>query len=104
LAGLHPGRWDVCFLCLLALVCVLGTSALGTVMVVAMLFLPAGAALPWAKRLPGAIAAAAAVALASLAAGFVLSVEMQWPLSQSVGAVGFAALLLSHAASHILRR
>jgi len=104
LAGLHPRRWDVAFLCLLALVCVLGTSALGTVMVVAMLFLPAGAALPWARRLPGAMLAAAAVALATLAVGFVLSVEMQWPLSQSVGGAGFAALLASHAASHIVRR
>jgi hypothetical protein len=54
LAGLHPRRWDAGFLCLLALVCVLGTSTLGTVMVIAMLFLPAEAVLPWAKRVPGA--------------------------------------------------
>jgi len=47
---------------------------------------------------------ASAIALAMLGAGFVLSVEMQWPLSQSVGGAGFAALLASHVTSHILRR
>jgi ABC-type Mn2+/Zn2+ transport system permease subunit len=99
LARLHPARWDVAFLSLLAVVSILGTSTVGAVMVVAMLFLPAGAALPWARRLPGAVVGAAVVALASQAAGFVLSVEMQWPLSQSVGGAGFAALLASHAAS-----
>jgi ABC-type Mn2+/Zn2+ transport system permease subunit len=104
LAGLHPGRWDLCFLSMLAVVSVLGTSTVGAVMVVAMLFLPAGAALPWATRLPSALAGAAAVALASLAVGFVLSVEMQWPLSQSVGAAGFAALLVSQAFAAIRRR
>jgi ABC-type Mn2+/Zn2+ transport system permease subunit len=104
LAGLHPRRWDVLFLCLLALVCVLGTSTLGTVMVTAMLFLPAGTVLPWARRLPRAILGSAVLALAMLAAGFVLSVEMQWPLSQSVGGAGFFTLLASHATSHILRR
>jgi ABC-type Mn2+/Zn2+ transport system permease subunit len=97
LAGLHPARWDVAFLSLLAVVSVLGTSTVGAVMVVAMLFLPVGAALPWARRLPAALSAAAAVALLALAAGFVLSVEMQWPLSQSVGGAGFSLLVLSQA-------
>ena len=103
LAGLHPARWDVCFLCLLALVTVLGTSTVGAVMVVAMLFLPAGAALPWAGRLPGALVAASVIALLVLAAGFVLSVEMQWPFSQSTGGAGFAVLLASHAARRLRR-
>jgi ABC-type Mn2+/Zn2+ transport system permease subunit len=104
LAGLHPARWDVCFLSLLAIVSVLGTSTVGAVMVVAMLFLPAGTALPWSRRLPWALAMAAAVALLMLAAGFVLSVEMQWPLSQSVGGAGFGFLLLSHAAAGLRDR
>ena len=101
LAGLHPARWDLCFLALLAVVSVLGTSALGAVMVLAMLFLPPATALPWARRLPAALAAAAAVSILLLAAGLILSVEMQWPLSQSVGGAGFCALLASHAAARI---
>lgn len=104
LGGLHPARWDVLFLCFVALVSVLGTATLGAVMVVSMLFLPAATAMPWAKRVPGALAGATVLAAAFLVAGFVLSVEMQWPLSQSIGGAGFAALLLSHAASRLLRR
>ena len=103
LAGLHPARWDVFFLSLLALLSVLSTATLGAVMTVAMLFLPAAAMLPWARRMPAALAVGAAISLFFLAAGLVLSVEMQWPLSQSVGATGFAALLASHAAARLRR-
>src|SRR5262245_18958855 len=38
-----------------------------------------------------------------LAAGFVLAVEMDWPLSQSIGGVGFAGLLASHLVYGIVR-
>jgi len=98
LAGLHPTRWDVLFLCLLATVLLFGTSALGAVMLLAMIFLPAAAVLPWTRRVPAALCAAPIVGLLSLVVGFVLSIEMDWPVSQSVGGVGFAALVLSHGA------
>jgi ABC-type Mn2+/Zn2+ transport system permease subunit len=84
------------YLCLLATVLVLATNTVGTVLVIAMLFLPAATVLPWAPRIPSAMASAVATALASIAAGFVLSVEMDWPLSHSVGGVGFAAFVVSH--------
>lgn len=96
-AGLRPARWEALFLALLAIVVVVGTSASGILMVLACLFLPAATVLPWARRVPGALIAAAAASLLFLAGGFVLSVEMEWPLSQSVGGVGFGALVLSHA-------
>ena len=51
-AGLHPGRWEVAFLCLLALVLLVGTHAVGAVMVLAMLFLPAATVLPWVHEFP----------------------------------------------------
>jgi zinc/manganese transport system permease protein len=97
LAGLHPARWDALFLILLAIVLLLGTHALGVVMVLAMLFLPAAAALPWARSVPGAMAIAAMLGVAFLGAGFVLSNEMSWPLSQTVGGVGFVVVMLAHA-------
>lgn len=98
LAGLHPTRGDVLFLCLLATVLLFGTSALGAVMLLAMIFLPAATVLPWTRRIPTALVAGPAVGLLSLAIGFVLSIEMTWPVSQSVGGVGFVALVLSYGA------
>ena len=96
-AGLHPGRWEVAFLCLLALVLLVGTHALGAVMVLAMLFLPSATVLPWVRRIPAALFAAVLVSEAFLGLGLVLSVENSWPLSQSVGGVGFVVLILSNA-------
>ncbi|HSU66723.1 MAG TPA: metal ABC transporter permease, partial [Tepidisphaeraceae bacterium] len=99
LAGLKPSRWDTLFLALLTTVILLGTYSLTVVMVLAMLFLPAATVLPWARRLPAAMVAAALFALAFVAIGFYLSNKMNWPLSQSIGGTGFAALALSHLAS-----
>jgi ABC-type Mn2+/Zn2+ transport system permease subunit len=95
LAGLHPVRWDALFLVLLSTIAIAGTSASGIVMVLAMLLLPAGTVLPWARRIPHALMGAVAAALLYLLAGFVLSVEMEWPLSQSVGGAGFVGMLTS---------
>jgi ABC-type Mn2+/Zn2+ transport system permease subunit len=100
-AGLRTTRWDALFLILLAASVVVGTSASGILMVLACLFLPAGTVLPWAKRVPAALVASVIVAIVFLAGGFVLSIEMDWPFSQSVGGVGFAALVVSHAIAAI---
>lgn len=97
LAGLRPARWDALFLGLVGTVVLAGTSALGAVMVLAGLFLPAAAARPWAQRLPAALVMSGGASLLFLVAGFALSIEMDWPFSQSVGAAGFAGVLLSHA-------
>lgn len=97
LAGIHPMRWNALFLSLLAAVTVLATDASGAVIVLALLFLPAASVLPWARRIPRALAASCVVGLLSVIAGFVLSVEMTWPLSQSIGGAGFAVFLLSNA-------
>ena len=102
-AGLHPERWDALFLLLLATVVVVGTSASGILMVLVTLFLPAATVMPWARRIPAAMVSAVAASILFLAAGFVLSVEMGWPFSQSVGGVGFAALILSHAVAATMK-
>ena len=73
----------------------MGTDTLGVVMVLAMLFLPAATALPWVARIPAAMVVTVILGLLFLAVGTVLSIEMGWPLSQSVGgrrihlAIGF---------------
>ena len=95
LAGLHPARWDALFLSLLMLIVLLGTNAVGVVLVLAMLFLPAAAALPWARSVPFALALAALLGLFFVDIGFVISNEMNWPLSQTIGGVGFGGMVLS---------
>jgi len=53
-------------------------------------------------RVPAAHIPAVLAATVSLAGGFVLSIEMDWPCSQSVGGVGFGALVVSHAIAAII--
>jgi len=103
-AGVRTERWDIGFLCLLAIVLLVGTSDLGAVMVLAMLFLPAAAVLPWTRTVPAALITSALLAIILLLAGFVCSMEWDLPLSQSVGAAGFAALIILHGLARLPRR
>ncbi|MBC7783127.1 MAG: metal ABC transporter permease [Burkholderiales bacterium] len=96
LAGLAPAGWDTLFLILAATVLMVGTHALGAVIVLALLFLPAATVLPWCRRIPPALVTAPLMAMVYLATGFVLSIEMNWPLSQSVGAAGFGIMIVSN--------
>lgn len=98
LAGLRPAWWDALFVCLLGATLLLGTSAIGAVMVLSGLFLPAATISPWTRRIPAAAVGAAIAALAFLGIGFVLSVEMECPLSHSVGGTGALALIASQIA------
>jgi ABC-type Mn2+/Zn2+ transport system permease subunit len=68
-----------------------------------MLFLPAATVLPWVKRLPTAMVAGAILSLVFLAIGFYLSSRMSWPMSQSIGGAGFAALAISQLAAQLRR-
>jgi ABC-type Mn2+/Zn2+ transport system permease subunit len=96
LAGVSPARWDAFFLILLTTVLLLGTDSQGVVMVLAMLFLPAATVLPWARRIPTALIAAAGISLVMVVVAFILSNALAWPFSQSAGGAGFVLLLLSH--------
>jgi ABC-type Mn2+/Zn2+ transport system permease subunit len=103
IATLHPVAWDLLFLFLLGAVVLMGTHAMGVIMVLALLFLPAASALPLSRRIPTALGLAVAFALLDVAAGFWLSVRLEWPFSQSVGGAGFATLLLSQIAARFVR-
>lgn len=103
-SGLRPGRWEVGFLCLLATVLLVGTNDLGAVMVIALLFLPAATVLPWVRRVPSALIVSVIAGFLFLIVGLILSVEESWPLSQSVGGVGFLCLVASNIVSHVVDR
>ncbi len=104
LAGLRPTRWNALFLVLLGTVLVIATNAVGTIMVVTLLFLPPATVLPRSRSLPAAMVASVLVGIACIAIGFSLSVEMDWPLSHSVGGAGFGLFLLFHATDQLRRR
>ncbi len=104
LASLNPARWDALFLSLLTIVLLLGTNALGVVMMLAMLFLPPAAVLPWTRRIPVTLLASAVLSLTFLEIGFELSNRLNWPMSQSVGLAGFVAMVASHATAMVVRR
>lgn len=91
------------FLGLLAAVFLIGTNALGVVMVLAMLFLPTATILPWSRRIPHAMVGAMVLSFLFLLGGFILSVECNLPLSQSVGGLGFVLLLVSHSLAWLLQ-
>jgi len=101
LSRIHPIAWEIGFLALLGTVLLMGTNTLGVVMVLALLFLPAATALPWARRIPMTLACAVVIGLLDVYAGFEISNGMDWPFSQSVGGVGFCLLLVSHLAAAI---
>jgi manganese/zinc/iron transport system permease protein len=101
LAGLRPARWHYGFHALLAVIVMVGTNSQGVVMVLALLFLPAATVLPWVRRVPGAIVASVIAALLFTVAGDILSIQMQLPFSQSVGGVGFVALIVSRLAAMV---
>jgi zinc/manganese transport system permease protein len=103
LARLHPVKWNALFLAILATVVIMATQALGTAMVVALLFLPAAVVLPWASRIPSAMAFSALAGLLMVLLGFVVSIEMAWPLSHSIAGAGVVLFLLSRLAVLCLR-
>jgi ABC-type Mn2+/Zn2+ transport system permease subunit len=81
-----------------------GTDTMGIALMVSMLFLPAAAVLPWARRVPWAMAMAMVAGLLFLGLGFVISTEMDWPLSHSAAAVGCVAAGVSQVVARVVGR
>ncbi|QOV88392.1 metal ABC transporter permease [Humisphaera borealis] len=104
IAGLRPALWDGGFLLLLATIILVGTNALGAVMVLSLLFLPAATVLPWCRRVPTAMIAATILSLLLYAGGFLLSNAegFNWPLSHTVGGMGLTVFILSYLLSLVL--
>lgn len=91
-----PGRWvHLAFLMLTVANLVAGFQAMGTLMAVGLMMLPATAARFWAGTVGGLIAAAALIAAFSGFAGLLLSYHAQWPSGPAIVLVAGALYLLS---------
>ena len=88
--GLMPrhGRWSVVahqgFMMLLVLNLVAGFHALGTLMSVGMMILPAAAARFWAREFNRLIALSVGIAFAGSLAGLLLSYHLEWPTGPTI--------------------
>jgi zinc/manganese transport system permease protein len=96
IAGLCPARWHLFFLVILSTIVLVGTNVVGVVLVLALLFLPPLAALPWSRHLTAMMGLATAVGILALILGFIFSNEMSWPFSHSVAAAGIVCVVISH--------
>ena len=83
------------FLVLVVINLVAGFHALGTLMAVGIMVLPAATARLWVRRLPALLALAAALALAACVAGLLLSYHLDWPTSPTIVLCLGGAYLLS---------
>ena len=88
--GLLPrkGRWSVIahqgFMMLLVLNLVAGFHALGTLMSVGMMILPAAAARFWAREFNRLIAFSVAIAFGGSVVGLLLSYHQEWPTGPTI--------------------
>jgi zinc/manganese transport system permease protein len=82
------------FLTLVVLNLVIGFQAIGALMVVGLMMLPAAAARFWSRRLPALIAIAALIGCLSVWLGLLLSFDYSLPSGPAIVLVaGFAYLL-----------
>ena len=85
------------FLVLVVICLVAGFHALGTLMAVGIMVLPAATARLWVRGVPALMALAAALALVACVAGLLISYHADWPTSPTIvlnlGAVYLASLI-----------
>lgn len=82
--GGHGGAWHLAFMALVVLCVVAGFAALGTLMSVGLMMLPAVAARHFAADLAGQVRAAVALALLSSVAGLLLSYHADVPAGPAI--------------------
>lgn len=96
-SGSRPGRWQAGFLALVVLNLVAACQAVGTLMAVGVMMLPALAAHFWSAELAGIVRAAVATALVSVLAGLLLSFHADVPSGPAIVLTAAAIWLLSMA-------
>lgn len=94
-AGGSGARWHLGFLALVVLCVVGGFTALGTLMSVGLMMLPAVAARHWSRALPGQVRAAVAMAVLASVAGLLASYDLDLPTGPAIVLVAGALWLLS---------
>jgi zinc/manganese transport system permease protein len=82
--GGHGGAWHLAFMALVVLCVVGGFAAMGTLMSIGLMMLPAVAARHWAAELPGQVAAAVVMALLSSFCGLLLSYHANIPAGPAI--------------------
>ncbi len=95
--GIKTTAVEYLLLAVLALVIVIGLSAAGVVLVMAMLVIPSASAYLLARRFPGVILIGAAIGVVSAIAGMYLSYYANWPSGPAMALVaavifGFATV------------
>ena len=94
----HAGVWHACFLSLVVLCVVAGFTALGTLMSVGLMMLPAISARHWCAALPGQVCLAVVLAAVASFAGLLISFNVEIPAGPAVvltaGAFWIVSLLL----------
>jgi zinc/manganese transport system permease protein len=97
--------WRAAFLALVVLCVVGGFAALGTLMSVGLMMLPAVTARHWAQRLPGQAVMAALIACLASTAGLLLAYHLDLPAGPAIvltaGAIWLASLLAGPQASMV---
>lgn len=96
--GIRTGIVEYLLLALLALVIVLGLSAAGIVLVMAMLVIPSATAYLLARRFVGVILVGAGIGVISAIAGMYLSYYANWPSGPAMALV--AAVIFGAATLH----
>lgn len=94
-AGSSPGRWQAGFLALVVLNLVAACQAVGTLMAVGLMMLPALAAQFWAAELGGIVRASVVVAALSVVAGLLGSFHLDVPSGPAIVLVAAAAWVVS---------
>ncbi len=83
-AGARPGLWQAAFLGLVVLNLVAACQAVGTLMAVGVMMLPALAARFWSAALPGIVRAAVLVGLSTSVAGLLASYHLDLPSGPAI--------------------
>jgi zinc/manganese transport system permease protein len=78
------GLWHACFLTLVVICVVSGFEALGTLMSVGLMMLPAIAARHWSGSLAGQVSIAVALAIAASFAGLLISFNVEIPAGPAI--------------------
>ena len=94
-ARARGGAWHMMFLGLVVLNVLAAFQALGTLMAVGLMMLPAVAARHWARNVGGMAYASVAIAILSSAAGLLLSYHLDLPSGPAIVLVAGAAWVVS---------
>lgn len=107
LTGGHGGIWHLTFLALVVLCVVSGFIALGTLMSVGLMMLPAIAARHWSHRLSGQVLASVLIALLASFLGLVLAYNLDLPAGPAIvltAGAGWVVSLIAGPRESLLRR